>query len=252
MDTYGLIGYPLGHSFSRDFFTKWFAENNIQAEYLNFPIEDISQLPVLLEKHPQLRGLNVTIPYKQAVIPLLDEISADAKEIGAVNVIRITQRDGKPYLQGFNSDIIGFSQSIRPLLQPHHHQALILGTGGASKAIRTALDNLGIRWKYVSRTPREGMFSYQDITSSVIRDFPLIINCSPVGMFPHTDECPPIPYEAISGETLLYDLVYNPTETLFLQRGAVQGAQTKNGLEMLYLQAIASWDFFQGDSLTLL
>lgn len=240
MDKYGIIGNPLGHSFSRGFFTEKFAKEGIDAQYLNFQIPDINMFPEVLKENPELRGLNVTLPYKTEVIPFLDELSDEACEIGAVNVVQI--RNG--HLKGFNSDIIGFTQSIQPLLKPHHRKALILGTGGASKAIRVGLTRLGLGWKYVSRTPDKGMFSYNDITAEILREYEVIVNCSPVGMFPKTDKCPALPYEHLTKNNLLYDLVYNPETTLFMQRGAEQGAIVKNGLEMLYLQAIASWKFW--------
>lgn len=240
MDKYGLIGFPLGHSFSRGFFTEKFAREGIDAEYVNFEIPDASMLLDVIRDNPELRGLNVTLPHKQAVIPLLDELSDEAREIGAVNVIRV--RDGK--LKGFNSDIIGFTESIKPLLQPWHKKALVLGTGGASKAICIGLKRLGIEWTYVSRTPREGMLTYSDLTAEVMQQYMVIVNCSPVGMFPKTGEAPNIPYELLTPKHLLYDLVYNPEETLFMQKGRAQDAIVKNGLEMLHLQAIASWEFW--------
>ena len=240
MDKYGIIGNPLGHSFSKGFFTEKFAREGIDAQYLNFQIPEIGKLTDVLKENPELRGINVTLPYKTEVIPFLDELSDEAREIGAVNVVQI--RNG--HLKGFNSDIIGFTRSIQPLLKPHHKKALILGTGGASRAIRVGLTRLGLEWKYVSRTPREGMITYEDITAETLREYEVIVNCSPVGMFPKVDECPAIPYEFLTADNLLYDLVYNPEDTLFLKRGREQGARGKNGLEMLHLQAIASWEFW--------
>ena len=240
MTKYGIIGFPLGHSFSRGFFTEKFAREGIDAQYLNFEIPDVAMLGDILRENPELRGLNVTLPHKQAVIPLLDELSDEAREIGAVNVIRI--RDGR--LKGFNSDIIGFTESIRPLLQPHHTKALILGTGGASRAIRVGLSRLGIEWTYVTRSPREGMLAYSDLTSEVMKEYTVIVNCSPVGMFPKVDQAPAIPYELLTPKHLLFDLVYNPEDTLFMKKGREQGAIVKNGLEMLHLQAVASWEFW--------
>lgn len=240
MTKFGLIGFPLGHSFSRGFFTEKFAREGIDAEYVNFEIPDASMLLDVIRDNPELRGLNVTLPHKQAVIPLLDELSDEAREIGAVNVIRI--RDGK--LKGFNSDIIGFTDSIRPLLQPHHKKALVLGTGGASKAICVGLNRLGIEWTYVSRSPREGMLTYEDITAETLQQYTVIVNCSPVGMFPKVDAAPAIPYELLTPQHLLFDCVYNPEDTLFMQKGRAQGATVKNGLEMLHLQAEASWKFW--------
>lgn len=240
MDKYGIIGYPLGHSFSRAFFTEKFQREHIDAEYVNFEIPSADMLPGIVQTNPNLRGLNVTLPHKEAVIPMLDELSDEAKEIGAVNVIRV--RDGR--LKGFNSDIIGFMDSIRPLLKPWHRHALVLGTGGASRAIRVGLQRLGIEWTYVSRTPAPGRLTYADLTSELMEHYQVIVNCSPVGMFPHVDACPDIPYQLLTGRHLLYDLVYNPQETLFLKRGAEHGAAVKNGLEMLHLQALASWRFW--------
>ena len=243
MDKYGIIGFPLGHSFSRGFFTEKFAREGIDAQYLNFEIPDATMLLDILRENPELRGLNVTLPHKQAVIPLLDELSDEAREIGAVNVIRV--RKGK--LKGFNSDIIGFTESIRPLLQPHHTKALILGTGGASRAIRVGLSRLGIEWTYVTRSPREKMLAYSDLTPEMMKEYSVIINCSPVGMFPKVDQAPAIPYELLTPKHLLFDLVYNPEDTLFMQKGREQGAIVKNGLEMLFLQAVASWRFWNED-----
>lgn len=244
MDQYGLIGFPLGHSFSRRFFNEeFFPEHHIEAEYLNFEIENARQLLDVVKEHPMLRGLNCTIPHKQAIIPLLDEISPDAAEIGAVNVIRI--RDGR--LKGYNSDIIGFIDSIRPLLKPHHRRALVLGSGGASKAVWVGLLRLGIEPTQVSRRREKGILSYEDLTADVMAEHGVVVNCSPVGMFPHVDECPRIPYELLTGRHLLYDLVYNPTETLFMKKGSEAGAAVKNGLEMLRLQALASWKFWNTD-----
>lgn len=244
MDKYGIIGYPLGHSFSKKFFTEKFQEERRDATYENYPIEDILQFRQVIEANPGLRGLNVTIPYKQQVIPFLNELSDEAREIGAVNVIRVTQKEGKNYLKGYNSDIIGFTDSIRPLLKSGHRKALVLGTGGASKAICAGLDRLGLEWTYVSRNAHAGRLTYQDMTPELMEEYTVVVNCSPVGMFPHTDECPNIPYEALDKRHLLYDLVYNPEETLFLKKGRKQGAVTKNGLEMLHLQALASWRFW--------
>ena len=240
MDKYGIIGYPLGHSFSRAFFTEKFQREHIDAEYVNFEIPSADMLPGIVQANPNLRGLNVTLPHKEAVIPMLDELSDEAKEIGAVNVIRV--RDGR--LKGFNSDIIGFMDSIRPLLKPWHQHALVLGTGGASRAIRVGLQRLGIEWTYVSRTPAPGRLTYADLTSELMEHYQVIVNCSPVGMFPRVDACPDIPYQLLTDRHLLYDLVYNPQETLFLKHGAEHGAAVKNGLEMLHLQALASWRFW--------
>lgn len=246
---YGIIGHPLGHSFSRSFFTKKFLREGINAEYLNFDIPDVSELLRIISNHPQLRGLNVTIPHKMAVMPLLHELSPEARAIGAVNVIRVSHTpDGTVRLKGFNSDIIGFTDSIRPLLRHHHRKALVLGTGGASKAICQGLHSLNIEWRYVSRTESPGRLTYSQLSPALMEEYTVIVNCTPVGMFPHVNQCPQIPYELLTARHLLYDVVYNPTSTLFMQRGAQHGATVKNGLEMLERQAIASWRFWQGES----
>ncbi len=241
METYGLIGYPLGHSFSRAFFTEKFKREGIDAEYLNFEIKEAGMLLDIVRQTPGLRGLNCTIPHKQAIIPLLHSLSDEAREIGAVNVIKVCA-DGR--LKGYNSDIIGFTESLRPLLQPYHRHALVLGTGGASKAVCLGLTRLGLKWTYVSRSPKEGRLTYRDITPETLSQYEVIVNCSPVGMHPHTDEAPALPYAALTPRHLLYDLVYNPEETRFLSLGKEQGATVKGGLEMLHLQAIASWEFW--------
>lgn len=248
MTTYGLIGYPLGHSFSRKFFTEKFAKEGIDAQYLNFEIPSIEEFPNIIKNNPELRGLNVTIPYKQQVMQFLDDISEEAKAIGAVNVVKcqLSTVNYQLHLTGYNSDVIGFVNSIKPLLKPHHKKALILGTGGASKAIRYGLEEkLGMETLFVSRSAREGMITYEEVTAEVLKEYEVIVNCSPVGMYPHVDECPALPYEALNENNLLYDLVYNPLETLFMKKGAAQGATVKNGLEMLHLQAIASWEFWE-------
>ena len=248
MNTYGLIGYPLGHSFSRKFFTEKFATEGIDAQYLNFEIPSIEEFPEIIKNNPTLRGLNVTIPYKQQVMQYLDDISEEAKAIGAVNVVKcqLSTVNCQLHLTGYNSDVIGFVNSIKPLLKPHHKKALILGTGGASKAIRYGLEKkLGMKTLFVSRSARKGMITYEEVTAEVLKEYEVIVNCSPVGMYPHVDECPALPYEALNENNLLYDLVYNPLETLFMKKGAAQGATVKNGLEMLHLQAIASWEFWE-------
>lgn len=247
MDKYGLVGYPLRHSFSRDFFNEKFKNENIDAEYLNFEIPSISSFPDIIAQTPGLRGLNVTIPYKEKVISHLDELSTEARAIGAVNVIKVSRRQGSLHLKGFNSDVIGFTRSLEPLIEPVHRKALILGTGGASKAVRYGLGQLGLEYLFVSRTPRTGMLSYEQLTPEIMEEYKVIVNCTPVGMYPHTDECPDIPYDLVGPKHLLYDLIYNPEETLFLKKGRERGATTKNGLEMLILQAYAGWDFWQSE-----
>jgi len=249
---FGLLGYPLGHSFSRAFFTDKFSREGIDAAYLNFEVPNIEQLPQILAEYPNLCGLNVTIPYKQAVIPYLDDLSDEARAIGAVNVVKVVRSAEGITLTGYNSDIIGFTESIHPLLQPHHQKALVLGTGGASKAICRGLEKLGLEWRYVSRRSsptraNEGdSFTYSEVTPALLADYTVIVNCTPLGMFPNTDAAPTIPYAALSPRHLLYDLVYNPEVTEFMRQGRRFGATVKNGLEMLHLQALASWDFWNG------
>ena len=246
MQKYGLVGYPLKHSFSIGYFNEKFSSEKIEAEYINFEIPDINNFPEIIEANPNLHGLNVTIPYKEKVIPYLDELDKQAAAIGAVNVIKIIRnKGGKPKLIGYNSDIIGFTQSIQPLLQSHHKKALILGTGGASKAVFHGLKNLGIEAKFVSRTARFGMLTYEELNAEIIKEYTVIVNCTPVGMYPKVDACPDIPYEAITSEHLLYDLLYNPNITLFMKKGEAKGAVTKNGLEMLLLQTFAAWEIWQ-------
>ena len=246
MDKYGLIGYPLGHSFSINYFNQKFADEGINAKYMNFEIPSIDALAEVLDSNPELKGLNVTIPYKQKVMEFLDQISPEARAIGAVNVIRVTHEGKDIKLKGFNSDVIGFTQSIEPMLEPYHKKALILGTGGASKAIDYGLKSLGLETVFVSRYRRPETICYEDITPDVVKEYNVIVNCTPIGMFPKTEECPLLPYEAMDEKNILYDLIYNPDETLFMKMGAEQGASVKNGLEMLLLQAFASWEFWNG------
>ncbi len=247
MDKYGLIGYPLGHSFSISYFNQKFQDEAINAIYDNFEIPPIDALDEVLSSNPTLPGLNVTIPYKEKVMPFLDSVSPEARSIGAVNVIRVIHEGNNIRLKGYNSDVIGFTKSIEPMLDHKwHKKALILGTGGASKAIDYGLRNLGLDTVFVSRYERPGTIQYKTITPEVVREYNVIVNCTPLGMYPKTEECPLLPYEAMDSHTILYDLIYNPDETLFMKRGEEYGAQTKNGLEMLLLQAFASWEFWNG------
>lgn len=246
MDKYGLIGYPLVHSFSISYFNQKFIDEKIDAVYENFEIPTIDLLPEVIDSNPDLRGLNVTIPYKQKVMPFLDAISQEAMAIGAVNVIKVTREGGKSRLKGYNSDVIGFTKSIESMLEKFHKKALILGTGGASKAVDYGLKSLGLETVFVSRYQRPGTIQYEDITPDIIKEYNVIVNCTPCGMYPHTEECPKLPYEAMDNRTILYDLIYNPDTTLFMKKGAEHGANTKNGIEMLLLQAFASWDFWHG------
>ncbi len=241
MKQFGLIGYPLSHSFSKGYFAEKFQKENIvDCQYDVYPLEKIEDFLELYNNHNNLVGLNVTIPYKQAVIPFLDELNEEAKAIGAVNTIKFI--DGKKI--GYNSDCYGFEISLLPLLKPHHKSALILGTGGASKAVEFVLKKLGIAFQYVSRIKTENNLSYKEINQEIINRSLFIVNCSPLGMYPNINEAPNIPYQFITDKHLLYDLVYNPEETLFLKEGKLRGAQTKNGLEMLYQQAEKSWQIW--------
>ncbi|MBR2235080.1 MAG: shikimate dehydrogenase [Prevotella sp.] len=246
MDKYGLIGYPLGHSFSIGYHNQRFADEGINAKYINFEIASIEQLMEVIGQNPELKGLNVTIPYKEKVIEYLDYISPEARAIGAVNVIRVIHEGSKIVMRGYNSDVIGFTQSIEPMLEKHHKKALVLGTGGASKAVAYGLKSLGIEPVFVSRYERPGTIQYESITPEVVQEYNVIVNCTPLGMFPKIDTCPALPYDALDEHNILYDLIYNPDETLFMKRGAARGAAVKNGLEMLLLQAFASWEFWNG------
>lgn len=246
MKQYGLIGYPLSHSFSKKYFTEKFERENIKnCQYNLFPIENIKLLPQLIADNPTLCGLNVTIPYKESVIPFLDELDETAKAVGAVNCIKISRHGDSLHLKGYNTDVYGFRQSIKPFLEIQHERALILGTGGASKAVSYVLKEIGIDTYFVSRDKKpeskEKMLSYDELNENVINAFKLIINTSPVGTFPNIHDAPAIPYNFISPAHLLYDLVYNPPETEFLKRGKLQGAAIVNGLSMLQQQAEEAW-----------
>lgn len=246
MEQYGIIGKPLGHSFSKEYFTKYFAETGRDACYLTFELDSIADMPALIAAHPDLVGFNVTIPYKQQIIPYLDMLDDAADAIGAVNVVKILHNEGngQPLLVGYNTDHIGFSRSIRPLLQDGWKEALILGTGGASKAIAFALKELGIGTTFVSRTPKCGQLGYQELTPDVMSQYDIIVNCTPLGTSPDVDTCPNIPYECLNSRQLCYDLVYNPGQTLFLQRASQQGCAVSNGLQMLHIQADEAWQIW--------
>ncbi|HSC53482.1 MAG TPA: hypothetical protein VLC98_07680 [Phnomibacter sp.] len=239
MRLFGLIGYPLSHSFSKTYFThKFEAERHADCHYELFPIAHINKLPELLQQHPQLVGLNVTIPYKQQVIPYLHNTQALPATLQACNCIRI--RNGE--LEGFNTDAIGFENSLVPLLKPHHTRALVLGNGGASQAVCYTLQKLQILYDVVSRKLHEGStMTYDDVDFSVIRHNSIIINTTPLGTYPKSHESPPILYDALTEKHLLYDLVYNPDTTTFMSEGAARGATVKNGYEMLIGQAEAAW-----------
>ena len=246
MDKYGLIGYPLGHSFSISYFNEKFESEGIDAVYENFEIPQIDDVKEIIDSNPDLKGFNVTIPYKQQVLKYIKELSPEAKAIGAVNVIRIEHKGNKTVLKGFNSDVIGFTKSIAPMLESCHKKALILGTGGASKAIDFGLRSLGLETVFVSRYERPETIQYESITPEVVQEYKVIVNCTPVGMYPHFDQCPKLPYEALDSHNIIYDLIYNTDQTLFMKKGAERGAMVKNGLEMLLLQAFASWEFWNG------
>ena len=245
MRQFGLIGFPLSHSFSKGYFANFFSSENIlDAHYENFPIESIDLFSDLWENNPALKGLNVTIPYKKLVIPFLQHSSSVVQSIQACNCIKL--HEGALY--GYNTDVIGFEQSLLPYLQTHHQKALIFGTGGAAAAVECVLQKLGIAYQLVSRTASEGCITYASLTPDVIAAHTLLINTSPLGMFPMVEEAPNLPYEAITSKHHLYDLVYNPAVTKFLEKGAAQGATTQNGLEMLHLQADASWEIWNSET----
>jgi len=241
MGTYGLIGKNIDYSFSKRFFKKKFENENLNHKYINFDIKEIDELPLIFSKTKDLLGLNVTVPYKETIIPFLDELHNDAYKIGAVNTIKI--KNGK--LIGYNTDHYGFSKSIIPHINKKHRSALIIGTGGASKAIYFALNKLNIKAKFISRKPKNIQYlSYSDLTSNIIKENLIIINCSPVGTYPNIDKYPLIPYELLNNNHLLFDLIYNPIQTTFLKKGAKMDAKTINGLEMLKIQAEKSWEIW--------
>ncbi len=238
---FGLIGYPLSHSFSKRYFSDKFHQEELKDHsYELYPISDISQLPSLLQEHPDLEGINVTIPYKEQVIPFLDELSPVVEEIGACNCIRI--RNGK--LTGFNTDVIGFEETLSRKLMPHHRHALVLGTGGAAKAVHYVLKKKSVSFVQIGRTKRGEILDYSSVTPELLSTHTLIINTTPLGMYPNLDEAPELPYEVLTPAHYLYDLVYNPAKTLFLQKGEVYGASIENGADMLVIQADASWDIW--------
>lgn len=233
MRHYGIIGYPLHHSFSAKYFSEKFEREGIEAEYSLYPI-GMEDLRLKIEDlFHRLDGMNVTMPYKQTIIPYLDRLDETAEAVGAVNVVHKRV--------GYNTDCIGFMESIKPLLRAFDRKALVLGTGGASKAVCYGLKQLGINPTLVSRTPKDGMIGYSDLTESLMAEHTIIVNCTPLGMVPDTESYPPIPYELISAQHLLFDCIYNPEETVFLRKGRAQGATIQNGIEMLYGQAKAAW-----------
>lgn len=236
---YGLIGKNIGHSFSKKYFTERFANTAAtDCVYENFDLETIADFPKMIQEHTDLMGLNVTIPYKETIMPYLDSLSKKATQIGAVNVIRFSK---KRKLKGYNSDYYGFTKSVKPLLLPHHQKALILGTGGASKAVAFALSEMDIPHTFVSREAHENSITYERINATTFDNYQIIINCTPLGMSPNTKEFPPIPYHYFTDKHLAFDLIYNPEETQFLKKAKKKGAVTKNGLDMLVFQAEKAW-----------
>lgn len=238
MRVYGLIGYPLSHSFSKKYFTEKFGREGLNdCRYELFPLSSIEELPQLLKDNPELCGLNVTIPYKEQVLSYLQEENELVKAIRACNCIDI--RDGK--LKGYNTDVLGFERSLKQLMQPHHKKALILGTGGVSKAVQFILEKMGLAYRYVSRKPGVHSFSYEQLTPAILAEYTLVVNTTPLGMYPNITEAPPIPYAALSPQHYLFDMVYNPEKTLFMKMGEERGALIKNGYDMLEIQADESW-----------
>ncbi len=240
MNIYGLLGRNIGYSFSRNYFSNKFEKENLNCQYQNFDLKKIDELIPLIQ-NKDIKGVNVTIPYKEVIIPYLDTLDPVANEIGAVNVIKF-ENNGK--LTGYNSDYYGFTESLKPVLNDSIKKALILGTGGASKAIGYALRQLNIHYTFVSRNPDFEELSYTDLDEDIIRDFRLIINCTPLGTYPNIENCPDIPYNYLGEHHILYDLIYNPKETTFMKKGKEKGATTLNGLQMLILQAEKSWEIW--------
>lgn len=240
MRTFGLIGKNIDYSFSRKYFSEKFEVENIDAEYLNFDIATIDEFPETIRQN-SINGLNVTIPYKEKIIPFLDRLDAHAEKIKAVNTIKF-EEDGS--LTGYNTDYWGFSNALKPHLQRHHNRALILGTGGASKAIAYSLELLGIEFRFVSRKSKEDQYTYSELNKQIIEEHTLIINCTPLGTSPNIEAYPEIPIEFISEKHLIFDLIYNPSETRLMKLCSEKGAQTFNGLEMLKLQANKAWEIW--------
>lgn len=246
MRLFGLIGFPLSHSFSAGYFAEKFAAEKIfNTDYRLFPLEDISQLPILIDKFPDVQGFNVTIPYKVAILPYLDKLTPEAAEVGAVNCVKIKKDSSGTKLVGYNTDVFGFLESLFPLLKPHHQNALVLGTGGASNAVCYALKSLNVNCNLVSRSSQKSStLQYNQLNENIISDNLLIINTTPVGTFPDIANSPDIPYQFLSNKHLLFDLIYNPAQTQFLKNGLNFGTSILNGLQMLELQAEKSWEIW--------
>lgn len=240
---FGLVGKDISYSFSKKYFLEKFQELGLNSlKYKNYDIPEIEEFPfIVYQTEDDYGGFNVTIPYKQSIIKYLDEVKGDAKKIGAVNTIKVTDQNE---LIGYNTDVYGFQKSIEPLLKKHHTKALILGTGGASKAVAFALDKLDIKYQFVSRSVSDNGLIYSQLNEQNIKESTVIINCSPIGVHPNIEESPNIPYEFLSESHLLFDLIYNPTKSRFLQEGEKRGALIKNGQEMLELQAEKSWEIW--------
>lgn len=240
---YGLIGTSLSHSFSMDFFNQKFISEGIDAQYFNFELNDIGELMTIFSEYPNLDGLNVTMPYKEKVIPFMDQLDETAEMVGAVNVIKIIKGTsaGVIKLVGYNTDFLGFKNSIEPLLTSEMDKALVLGTGGSSKAVKAGLESLGLTVDFVSRRKTATTITYEELTKQMINAHKVIVNTTPLGTYPNTDVCPDIPYRFLTSSHLCYDLVYNPSETMFMKNSAAAGAVVKNGLEMLLLQAFESY-----------
>ncbi len=247
MDIYGLLGYPLGHSFSRKFFLEKFDKEGIEAGFENFELETAKEMLDVIDSRVDLKGFAITLPHKENIIPFLDECDKAIDHIGAVNCVKI-KRDGESFtMKGYNTDIIGFEKSFREFLKPEHNNALILGTGGASKAVAYVMHKLGIKYEVVSRRKTLTTLCYEDITPEKLAEVQVVINTTPLGMHPKVETCVDLPYEAVNEKHYFYDLVYNPLETLFLKKAKEQGAATKAGMDMLELQAEENWLIWSTD-----
>ena len=246
MKLFGLVGYPLGHSFSKGYFENKFVSEDIKdADFLNFELESLDGLRELINRNPQLKGFTVTIPHKISMLPIVDEITDEVRKIGALNVVKIKRQNNKIHLTGYNTDVFGFEKSLLEQIQPNHKQALVLGKGGSANAVGFVLKKLGINCLFVSRSTKdENTISYSNLTEEIIHSCLLIINTTPLGMFPEVETCPNIPYQYLTDKHFLFDLVYNPEQTLFMQKGTEQGARVCNGYDMLCYQAEEAWEIW--------
>lgn len=241
MHKFGLVGRNISYSFSRKYFTEKFTKEGIAATYENFDLQDVKEFPEVIASNPELKGLNVTIPYKEAIFPFLDTLDPVAKQIGAVNTLKITEGG---HLTGYNTDYFGFTEALKPFLKPHHKKALILGTGGASKAVNYALESLEIGTTFVSRSPSKNAISYEDLSEQIIEEHTVIVNTTPLGTSPKTEEFPALPVQHIGSRHLLFDLIYNPPKTALMQLAQSRGATVLNGEKMLELQALKAWEIW--------